>query len=376
MTAGTPTLPGRDAPDSPPDGDAATPAAPPSGAPSPRDLGSTGRPRFQLRPRDPYRPRPSWPPRQDRAPRVEAEAPPAPFSYPPRARPEDAPSYPPSGAAHDEALRRQHEEQLSGRIQRTLLLGAPPAPRPDYEVRVLHRAAQSVGGDFFDFFQYGPGVHDLVLGDVMGKGFPAALVGAAIKARILRHSRGQRAGEEHRPEGTLPWILQRLHKDLVPDLQELGYFATMGYARFDLDRRRLTYVDCGHCPVFHLSRRTGAVSSLGKVPTPGANMPLGFPSEGRYEAVELEWDPGDVFLFTTDGLTEAMGGQSELRGRQALGELLAGLRDRSLDQLTAALEAWAGVAWGARGPADDATCLAVRVGEAEAGVSTAPPPSA
>ena len=122
---------------------------------------------------------------------------------------------------------RRHELELSGRIQETLLLGDPPSPGPGLDVAVSAQPSRAVGGDFYEFFQYGPHVHDVVVGDVMGKGFPAALVGAALKAQLLRHSRGQRAGEEHRPEGTPSWIMARVHRGIAGKLQDLGYFATL-----------------------------------------------------------------------------------------------------------------------------------------------------
>ena len=87
------------------------------------------------------------------------------------------------GSAHDMRVR---EVEIGAKIQQTLLLGQPPCDLVGARVAALTIPSQPVDGDFYDFFQYSPYCLDIVVGDVMGKGIPAALLGAAIKSAPLR----------------------------------------------------------------------------------------------------------------------------------------------------------------------------------------------
>lgn len=268
----------------------------------------------------------------------------------------------------DAAELRRHELMLSGRIQEMLLFGRPPEPGPRFEVGVFARPAEHVGGDFFEFFRYGPHVHDVVIGDVMGKGFPAALVGAALKAQILRHSRGQRVGEEARPEGRPAWIMQQVHQGVVPELMQLGYFSTLCYARFDLARRVLSLVDCGQPTLLHYRQQEDVVVQLAKPTGSGVNMPLGIVSESNYRDMEVAVGAGDLVLLYSDGLTEALGARSDVRGRRVLIELLRELRTLPAAELARALGEQALATLGSQEMPDDVTCLAVRIGKGGGGL--------
>lgn len=272
---------------------------------------------------------------------------------------------PPSAGGKRRKRRITHELELSGKIQEKLLFGKPPEPTRGIRVAVVAQPAGHVGGDFYEFFQYGPRVHDVVVGDVMGKGFPAAMVGAALKAQLLRHSRGQRAGEEHRLEGTPAWILERVHRGIVGDLIQLGYFATLCYARFDLGRRLLSYVDCGHPPGLHYRALEGDVASLGKAGGGLANVPLGMHKVGEFRDMKASFSPGDTFLFYTDGLTELLGEQRETAGRARLTELLAAHGSLPPEELLGGIREEALGALGPEELPDDLTVMAVQIGELE-----------
>lgn len=261
---------------------------------------------------------------------------------------------------------RRHELELSGRIQETLLLGDPPGSSPGLDVAVTARPSQHVGGDFYEFFQYGPHVHDVVVGDVMGKGFPAALVGAALKAQLLRHSRGQRAGEEHRPEGTPAWIMARVHQGIAGKLQDLGYFATMIYARVDLRRQRLTYVDCGHPPVLHYRAFERDVVDLPRAGGDLTNMPLGMCPQGRFRDMTVSFSAGDFLLFYTDGLTERLGARHESAGRERLRALVHQFAGGSAERLVEGIRAAADATPGDGLEVDDESLVVIKPGGLEA----------
>ena len=82
---------------------------------------------------------------------------------------------------------------IGARIQQTLLLGAPPNVLPFADVDALSVPSQQVGGDFYDFFVHGQDCLDVVVGDVMGKGVPAALLGAGSRATSPEPSANCRA---------------------------------------------------------------------------------------------------------------------------------------------------------------------------------------
>lgn len=84
------------------------------------------------------------------------------------------------------AQAHQQEVEIGAKIQQTLLLGQPPGDLAGARVAALTIPSQPVDGDFYDFFQYSAYCLDLIVGDVMGKGIPAALLGAAIKSAPLR----------------------------------------------------------------------------------------------------------------------------------------------------------------------------------------------
>lgn len=263
-----------------------------------------------------------------------------------------------------------HELELSRRIQETLLLGDPPSSGPGLEVAASALPSRHVGGDFYDFFQYGSHVHDVVVGDVMGKGFPAALVGAALKAQLLRHSRGQRAGEEHRPEGLPSWIMTRVHGGMSGKLQELGYFATLVYARVDLRRQLLTYVDCGHTPVLHHRAFEGDVIELPKAGGDLTNMPLGMSPTGRFRDMTASFSAGDTLLFYTDGLTERLGERRESHGRERLRALLHQHAGAPAREMVAAIRAAADGSPSDGLEADDQCLVVVRPGQASGRLPT------
>ena len=159
---------------------------------------------------------------------------------------------------------------------------------------------------------------DILIGDVMGKGVPAALVGAALKSQFLR-AFGQLALAS--AQSTLPSpaaLVNAMHAEVTEQLITLESFATLCLARFDLSRRRMTFVDCGHTRTLHFRRRTGTCQ-----PLQGPNIPLGFRPQEVYTESTLDFDAGDLFVFYSDGITETPNAAGELFGEARLAALIA-----------------------------------------------------
>ncbi len=83
-------------------------------------------------------------------------------------------------------LNFQHELRLGARIHQTLLLGKVPEKKSELTIKAISIPSKDIDGDFFEFYQPSSQVMDIVVGDVMGKGLPAALVGTAVKTQLMR----------------------------------------------------------------------------------------------------------------------------------------------------------------------------------------------
>ena len=154
------------------------------------------------------------------------------------------------------AQARQREAEIGAKIQQTLLLGQPPSHVVGARVAALTIPSQAIDGDFYDFFQHTPRCLDIVIGDVMGKGVPAALLGAAIKSAPLRALSCLLATAARDALPDPEAIITLVHSDVTKQFISLGVFATLCYARLDLDLGRITLVDCGHTKTVHFQHRT------------------------------------------------------------------------------------------------------------------------
>lgn len=232
-----------------------------------------------------------------------------------------------------EAEARAREVATAGEIQRVLLVGQPPQALTGAEVAALTLPSQVVDGDFLDFWRHGPRCFDVVVGDVMGKGIPAALVGAAVKSSLARVQAGLRAGAE-RPGGGPPGvaaILRGVAADVGPRLVDLAVFVTCIYIRFDLEAGEATYVAAGHPPGLRLAVGTGLET------LPGGTPPLGIPEAPEHVAWQVPCRPGDLFLFHSDGVLDALDPGGRPFGETSLHEALLALRDQSAAGVVAGL---------------------------------------
>jgi serine phosphatase RsbU (regulator of sigma subunit)/anti-sigma regulatory factor (Ser/Thr protein kinase) len=269
-------------------------------------------------------------------------------------------------AVAGEKLRREIE--IGGNIQQVLLLGRTPADVTGLEIGTVARASRQVDGDFFGFFHHGNGIFDLVLGDVMGKGIPAALVGAAVKSQFQRFGSTSGPAGRRLPCAEPAEIVTAVHEQVSETLIELGRFVTAIYARFDVFQGKLTYVDCGHTDALHHRADVDKVDVLHMKVSGRTNLPLGFARDTRYEQVVLPIGPGDTILFYSDGLTEARAPGGTFYGVDAVATAVARGREQRpqalVDRICGDVERFSAGA----GIHDDLTCIAVRV-------TGTPPPS-
>jgi phosphoserine phosphatase RsbU/P len=253
---------------------------------------------------------------------------------------------------------REREIEIGFKIQQTLLLDQPPVDFIGLQVAALTIPSQRIDGDFYVFLRHSDESLDVIVGDVMGKGVPAALLGAATKSHFLRALSGllvlSKADKLPQPKE----IVMRAHAELVRHLIELDSFVTLCYSRLDMSRCSLDLVDCGHTGMVHLHGKTGLHEMLH-----GNNLPLGIREGEVYDQISVPFEPGDLFLFYSDGITEARSPTGELFGTQRLEECIASNGHLEPASLVQAVRQAVAAFTGSGRLTDDLTIVAIRVQE-------------
>jgi serine phosphatase RsbU (regulator of sigma subunit) len=202
--------------------------------------------------------------------------------------------------------RDQIEQELrtAQRIQRTFLPKDVP-PLPGWQLVPYYQPAREVGGDFYDFLSFEDGRVGLIIGDVTGKGIPAALMMTATRT-MLRTAAQQQAT----PGTVFERVNEVLHADIAP-----GMFVTCFYVLLDPRTGDLRFANAGHEPPYR--RHAGCVSELW-----ATGMPLGLMPGIQYEEYQATLAPGESLLFYSDGLVEAHNPAREMFGFPRLKTLL------------------------------------------------------
>jgi PAS domain S-box-containing protein len=198
----------------------------------------------------------------------------------------------------EEAQERQRIEQelrVARLIQQTLLPKTLPG-LPGYDVAAYYQPAREVGGDFYDFLELEDGRLGLIVGDVSGKGVPAAIVMAITRTMLRAAYRLGSPGE----------ILEQANNILYPEIPP-NMFVTCLVALLDIRTGRLHYANAGHDLPY--LRHADGVSELR-----ATGMPLGLMPNMSYEQKEVTLKPGESILLYSDGLVEAHGPQREMFG--------------------------------------------------------------
>ena len=193
--------------------------------------------------------------------------------------------------------RLEQELRVARLIQETLLPKQLPS-LSGWGIAAYWQPARAVGGDFYDFWEFGDGRLGIVTGDVAGKGMPAALVMAATRSLLYCTARsGRRTPGE---------VLQRVNDLLHPDLPA-GTFVTCLYAILNPATGHLRYANAGHNVPYRCN--SGGTTEL-----KAAGMPLGLMPGMVYLEQETTLLTGDSLLLYSDGLVEARNPQREMFG--------------------------------------------------------------
>lgn len=226
---------------------------------------------------------------------------------------------------------RAEKERLaeSLRIARQMqqnLLPREVASLGGIEIATMNLPAQEVCGDYYDIIRRADQTMGVIVADVSGKGPSAALYMAEVKGVVLSIS--QRADTPRQ-------LLLEANKILGPTLDPKS-FITMTYAVIDEDGQSIRMSRAGHNPVLHFCAREDRIEIV--QPT---GIGLGLSRNGVFEQtleeVERQLHSGDILVFYTDGLTEAMNRQSHLYGLDRLSQIVHQHKLRSSEQIKTAV---------------------------------------
>jgi sigma-B regulation protein RsbU (phosphoserine phosphatase) len=247
-----------------------------------------------------------------------------------------------------QAVRRQ-EHQLERDISmarevqlRLLPTDAPEHPHAEMAVRFL--PARTIGGDLYDFLDYGPDRTAIVLGDVSGKAAPAALF-AALVSGIMR------SAAVHRPD---PARMLASLNDAIQERKLDSQYVSLLFALWNDEDQTLLVANSGAVqPVLCRQGQSIVVKAEG--------FPLGLFPDVTYEEYSVATEPGDAIVFVSDGILDAENAGSEMYGDERLSQFLCAHRNLSAAEIADALLADVARFQGAHDRFDDETIIVLRV---------------
>ncbi len=202
----------------------------------------------------------------------------------------------------------EQELEIASQIQRSFLPRRFP-DLPELSFAAVSVPARNVGGDLYDVIDLGDDRVGILIGDVAGKGVPAALFMVKAMSDLRFHTASI---------ATAAKVLQTANA-LIEE-NELGVFITVLYLVLDVRTGRLEYSNAGHLAPLVVRPGLKNVIALEE----GRNLPLGVAADRQFEQDAFQLEPGDSLFLYTDGIMEARNAQDEEYGEERLAELLGG----------------------------------------------------
>ena len=232
----------------------------------------------------------------------------------------------------------EHELTIAHNIQKALLPQSFPE-HADIDLYATQTPARDVGGDLYDYFVH-EGCLVFCIGDVSGKGVPAALLMAVMKSMFR--------SEAHRADSAAG-IVETMNRNLGEEYKG-GDFVTMFVGILDLKTGFLDYCNAGH----------EAPLVAGRPLDVKRNLPVGALSDWNYEGQQTQLKSGDMLFLYTDGLSEAKNSTGELLGRKRVQQIVSEHAIDTARQLVGVLEVEERYHAGDAEQNDDITMLAIR----------------
>ena len=247
---------------------------------------------------------------------------------------------------HEQLIEKKRlEGQLEVARQVQLELLPPRDPQLEgYDISAYNFPTEEVSGDYYDWVRIYDDQIGLVIADVSGKGVPAALLMAFLRASL-------RAATHI---GYSPHISMAKVNYLLWESIERNQFVTAFYAILDVTNKTLTYTNAGHNPPV-LLKQNGDVSFIER-----GSIPLGMFRDTRYHEYYLTMEPGDVLMLYTDGATEAQNPEGEEFGRERLAKTVQLNRQLGARELITAAHAEVLEWTDGHGATDDVTFFVIK----------------
>lgn len=252
----------------------------------------------------------------------------------------------------------QRQLKTAADVQKRMLPRSIPTV-PGFDVAARYAPTYQIGGDFYDLLESG-GRLGLVVGDVSGKGVPAALIMASVRATAralagVQSERGLPLG------GMVSAINRAIHRDTQDN-----EFVTLWCAMADPATLRASIVSAGHDPALLFRRGAGGGGGVAVHELGSGGMILGIDPDQTFDEATFQLQAGDVLLAFTDGLTDAADFDDQKFGKARVINTMRALLEsepgaaaaRIVEHLMWSLRQFRGV----RTPTDDVTIVAVRVG--------------
>ncbi len=246
-------------------------------------------------------------------------------------------------AVRTQEAQLERDMAMAREVQLRLLPEAAPK-MANAEMAVRFLPARTIGGDLYDFLDYGPGRTAIVMGDVSGKAAPAALFAALVSGNL-------RSAAQQRPE---PAAMLTLLNDALQERKLESQYVTMLFALWNDESRLLQVANSGAVqPVFCRSGQPETVRAEG--------FPLGMFANASYEELTMATEPGDVVLFVSDGILDAENAEGEMYGQERLSSLLCSRREQPAQEIADAILADVSRFQGEQERFDDETIIVLKV---------------
>ena len=247
-------------------------------------------------------------------------------------------------ANRDQLVALGRELEVAREMQASVLPRTFPSS-DRYDTHGLMVPAKEVGGDFYDFFPLGQGRIGVAIGDVSGKGVPAALFMMACRTLLRSH-----AMEGGAPDQCLNYVNETLCED-----NETCMFVTLFYGVFDPGSGVFEYSNGGH----NLPRVVRGGGQVEALPTTN-NVALGVVPRHEYQQGSIQIQGGDTLFLYTDGVNEAEGPGAAEFGEERLDELLAGIDGAGCEEVSSRVLEQVRAFAGDNPQSDDITCVVLR----------------
>ena len=244
-------------------------------------------------------------------------------------------------------IRQEKQLERDIAMAREVQLRLLPSRAPEHkhaEMAVRFLPARTIGGDLYDFLEYGPSQSAIVLGDVSGKAAPAALF-AALVSGIMRSA----ANQQLQPAAMLATL-----NDALQERRLESQYVTMLFALWNDENQTLQLANSGSAqPIFCRSGKASPIRAEG--------FPLGMFPNVTYDEFSIATEPGDAIAFVSDGILDAENDKDEMYGEDRLAGMLCSHRERSATQIAEAILADVTKFQDGRDRFDDETIIVLKV---------------